>query len=155
MTRLPTRMPLISGMAREVDEMQNRLRQFFNEGLPMGMATEPLGWVPTVEIVEEPAAITLKAELPGMSKEDVEVLFEEDMLVLKGEKKEEVVQDDADRRYHLWERSYGAFRRAFAMPRTIDQAKIKAEFKDGVLTVTMPKVNDAKAKGRKIDILKK
>lgn len=154
---VPRATPLFAGVAREMDEMQNRLRRFFTEGLPIeGLApTEPLGWMPVVEIVENPTELILKAELPGMTKEDVEVVFEDDVLILRGEKKEEKVEEDEDRRFHLWERTYGAFRRAFVLPRTIDPAKIVAEFKDGVLTVHMPKTAEAKAKGRKIEIAKK
>jgi HSP20 family protein len=157
MTRLPVpRTPMFAGVAREMDEMQNRLRRFFTEGFPDVMTqTEPLGWLPTVEIVEKPDELILYAELPGMTKDDVEVLFENDVLILRGEKKEEKVEEGDERRYHLWERTYGAFRRAFILPRTIDQAKVVAEFKDGVLTVKMPKTELAKAKGKKIEILNK
>lgn len=153
MTRMPMlRTPGFAGVVREMDEMQNRLRRFFNEGLPEGLTTEPVGWMPMVEIVEEPEEIILKAELPGMTRDDVELLFEDDVLVLRGEKKEEKVEDDENRRFHLWERTYGAFRRAFVLPRTIDQGAIKAEFKDGVLIVHMPKVKIDKPRGRKIEI---
>jgi HSP20 family protein len=139
-----------------MDEMQNRLRRFFNEGFPEGMTpTEPLGWIPTVEIVEKPEEIILKAELPGMTKDDIELTFEDDVLVLRGEKKEEKFEDADERRYHLWERSYGAFRRAFVLPRTIDTTRIVAEFKDGILTVKMPKSEQEKIRGRKIEIMKK
>jgi HSP20 family protein len=148
------RTPGFAGVVREMDEMQYRLRRFFNEGLPEGLTTEPLGWMPKVEIVEEPEEIILKAELPGMTRDDVELLFEDDVLVLRGEKKEEKVEDDENRRFHLWERTYGAFRRAFVLPRTIDQAAIKAEFMDGVLIVHMPKVKAEQPRGRKIEITK-
>jgi HSP20 family protein len=148
------RAPGFAGVVREMDEMQNRLRRFFNEGLPEGLTTEPVGWMPMVEIVEEPQEIILKAELPGMTRDDVELLFEDDVLVLRGEKKEEKVENDEDGRFHLWERTYGAFRRAFVLPRTIDQAAIKAEFLDGVLIVHMPKVKVDKPRGRKIEIRK-
>jgi HSP20 family protein len=148
------RTPGFAGVVREMDEMQNRLRRFFNEGLPEGLTTEPVGWMPMVEIVEEPQEIILKAELPGMTRDDVELLFEDDVLVLRGEKKEEKVENDEDRRFQLWERTYGAFRRAFVLPRTIDQAAIKAEFLDGVLIVQMPKVKVDKPRGRKIEIRK-
>ena len=156
MTRMPMlrTSPTFVGVVREMDEMQNRLRRFFTEGLPEGHATEPLGWMPMVEIVEEPEEIILKAELPGMTRDDVEVLFEDNVLVLRGEKKEEKVEDDEKRRFHLWERSYGAFRRAFVLPRTIDQGRIKAEFKDGVLVVHMPKTTVDQPRGRKIEIQK-
>lgn len=153
---LPRNAPLFAGVAREMDEMQNRLRRLFDEGFSTGVAPmEPLGWVPVVEIIENANEIILTAELPGMKEENIEVTFEDDVLVLRGEKKEEVREDADDRRYHLWERTYGAFRRAFTLPRSIDATKIVAEFKDGLLVVNMPKSDHAKAKGHKIAILKK
>lgn len=155
-TLLPRTTPLFAGVAREMDEMQNRMRRLFDEGFPKNVAAnEPLGWVPVVEIVETPEELFLTAELPGMTQENIEVLFEDDVLILRGEKKEEVREEADDRRYHLWERTYGAFRRAFTLPRTIDPTKIVAEFKDGVLTVKMPKTAQAKAKGHKIAIARK
>lgn len=155
-TLLPRTTPLFAGVAREMDEMTNRMRRLFDEGFPVNLTpTEPVGWVPVVEIVENPDELVLTAELPGMTQENVEVLFEDDILILRGEKKEEVREEADDRRYHLWERTYGAFRRAFTLPRTIDPNKIVAEFKDGVLTVRMPKTPQAKAKGHKIAIAKK
>lgn len=158
MTTLPLARttPLFAGVAREMDEMQNRLRRIFNEGLPNRLpAMEPLGWVPVVEIVENKDELILQAELPGMTHENIELLFEDDVLILRGEKKEEAQEVADDRRYHLWERTYGAFRRAFTLPRTIDPARIVAEFKDGVLTVRMPKTANAKAKEHKIAVVQK
>ncbi len=155
-TLLPRTGPKFAGVAREMDEMQNRLRRMFDEGFPAGMVpTEPLGWMPVVEIVEKGDEIILSAELPGMTEENIEVFFEEDVLILRGEKKEEKEEAADDRRYHVWERTYGAFRRAFALPPTVDPARIVAEFKNGVLTVHMPKTAKAKAKGQKIAIAKK
>lgn len=152
---LPRPAPLLAGVAREMDEMQNRLRRVFDEGFMTGIPVmEPLGWVPVVEIVENPGELLLTAELPGMALENIELTFEDDVLVLSGEKKEEVKEGD-DKRYHVWERTYGAFRRAFTLPRTIDPARIVAEFKDGVLKVHMPKTAEAKARGQKITIAKK
>lgn len=158
MTKLPMARttPLFAGVAREMDEMQNRLRRVFDEGFPTRLpAMEPLGWVPVVEIVENKDELVLTAELPGMKLENIELTFEDDVLILSGEKKDEINETAEDRRYHLWERTYGSFRRAFTLPRMIDTEKIVAEFKEGVLTVHMPKTANAKAKGHKITIAKK
>lgn len=156
---LPRPTPMFAGVARDFDEMQNRLRRFFTDGFPVETLplTEPLGWLPVVEIVEKDNELVLTAELPGMAKEDVEVVFEDDVLTIRGEKKDEK-REKAEKegmRYHLWERSYGAFQRAFTLPRTIDAAHIVADFKDGILTVHMPKTALAQAKGRKIEIAAK
>lgn len=156
---LPRPTPMFAGVAREFDEMQNRLRRFFNEGFPGDTLpmTEPLGWLPVVEIVEKDDELLLTAELPGMAKEDVEVVFEDDVLMIRGEKKDEKREKEEKEgfRYHLWERSYGSFQRAFTLPRTIDATRILADFKDGVLTVHLPKTAQAQAKGRKIEIAAK
>ena len=158
MTRLlPTPMPLF-GMEREMKEAQNRLRRVFGneffEGFPL---TEPVGWVPKVEILETEKELLLTAELPGMERENVEITFEDELLTIQGEKKEEKHEKEEKNggpRYHIWERTYGAFRRTFTLPRTIDPEKIVAEMKQGVLKVHMPKVAMAKEKGRKIEIAK-
>jgi HSP20 family protein len=161
MTRLlPTRMPFFA-MERELTEAQNRLRRFLGDefGLENFPLTEPVGWVPKVEIVETEKELVLTAELPGMVKENIEITFENDLLTIQGEKKEEKEAKGPDKnggpKYHLWERSYGAFRRTFTLPRTVDATKIAAEMKDGVLKISMLKTEAAKPKAHKIDILTK
>jgi HSP20 family protein len=150
-------MPLFT-VGRELTEAQNRLRRFFgNEfGLDAFPMTEPVGWVPKVEIMETEAELLLTAELPGMTKENIEITFEDEVLTIRGEKTEEKKEEkNGGPKYHLWERTYGAFLRTFTLPQTIDPAKIVAEMKDGVLKLHMPKMKVAKAKGRKIEIAAK
>ena len=153
--------PAFTNAFREMDEMQNRLRRFFGPGtIPDLLATESVvGWMPPVEIVEQPDALLLTAELPGLSRENIEVSFEDDVLTIRGEKKEEKKEEKAGDKermtYHLVERSYGAFSRSFVMPRTIDPAKIAADFEAGVLKVRLPKLEAAQAKGRKIEVTAK
>ena len=159
MTRLiPT--PLFA-MERELTEAQNRLRRLFGpefgfENVPL---TEPVGWVPKVEIIETEKELVFTAELPGMAKENIEINFENDFLTIQGEKKEEkeekVPEKNGGPRYHVWERTYGAFRRTFILPKTVDVTQIVAEMKDGVLMIRMPKTEMAKAKGHKIEIVTK
>ena len=167
MTRLlPTRTPFLA-MERELTEAQKRLRRFLGDefGLENFPLTEPVGWVPKVEIVETEKELVLTAELPGMVKDNIEITFENDLLTIQGEKKEEkeeVVEKDEKMpeknggpRYHLWERTYGAFRRTFTLPRIVDATKIAAEMKNGVLKIQMPKTEIAKPKAHKIEILTK
>jgi HSP20 family protein len=152
-------MPLFA-MERELSEAQNRLRRFFGTdfGLETFPLTEPVGWVPKVEIVETENELVLTAELPGMVKENIDISFEDELLTIQGEKKAEKEEKSEEKvknggpRYHLWERTYGSFRRTFTLPKVIDPAKITAEMKDGVLKIHMPKAPIAKAKGRKIQI---
>jgi HSP20 family protein len=148
-------------MERELTEAQNRLRRFFGDefGLEALPLTEPVGWVPKVEILENEKELVLTAELPGMVKDNIEITFENDLLTIQGEKKEEKEEKTPEKnggpRYHMWERTYGAFRRTFTLPRTVDTMKIAAEMKDGVLKIRMPKTEVAKATGHKIEILAK
>src|SRR5262245_59114424 len=114
---------------REIDDMQNRLRRYFEE--PFG--AERVGWMPAVEITENSDELVVTAELPGLKPEEVEVIFEDGVLILRGEKKEEKVEKE-DKKYHMWERTYGAFQRSFTLPQSIDPSKIVGDFKHGVLT---------------------
>jgi len=109
-------------------------------------------WAPPVDIYETEDAIVLKAELPGMEANDVEVRVEDNTLYLKGERKFE--KEVKEQNYHRVERSYGTFARSFSLPNSISSDKVKAEFKDGLLTLTMPKREEAKPKTIKIDVTK-
>ena len=159
MTRLiPT--PLFA-MERELTEAQNRLRRLFGPefGFENATLTEPVGWIPKVEILETEKELVFTAELPGMVKENIEINFENDVLTIQGEKKEEkeekLPEKNGGPRYHLWERTYGAFRRTFILPKTVDVTKIVAEMKNGVLKIQMPKTEIVKPKGQKIEIVTK
>jgi len=106
--------------------------------------------VPAVDISEDEKAYTIAAELPGLDEKDIEVTATGDMLVLKGEKKQEKEEKRKD--YYLSERSYGAFQRSFTLPDGVDQSKIAASFAKGVLTVTLPKTAEAREQRRKIEV---
>ena len=107
-------------------------------------------WAPPVDIYETEEAIVLKAELPGVDPKDVEVRVEDNTLYLKGERKFE--KEVKEQNYHRVERSYGSFARSFSLPNSISTDKVKADFKDGLLTLTMPKREEAKPKTIKIDV---
>ena len=107
-------------------------------------------WAPPVDIYETENDIVLKAELPGFDPKDVEVKVEDNTLYLKGERKfEKEVNNES---YHRVERSYGSFARSFSLPNSISTDKVKAEFKDGLLTLTLPKREEAKPRTVKIDV---
>jgi len=109
-------------------------------------------WAPPVDIYETDANIVLKTELPGIDPKDVEVRVEENRLYLKGERKfEKEVNEES---YHRIERSYGSFARSFALPNSIDADKVTAEYKDGVLSLTLPKREEAKPKTIKVEVKK-
>jgi len=109
-------------------------------------------WAPPVDIYETEDAIVLKAELPGVDPKDVEVRVEDNTLYLKGERQFE--KEVKEQNYHRVERSYGSFARSFSLPNSISADKVKAEYKDGLLTLTMPKREEAKPKTIKIDVTK-
>lgn len=105
---------------------------------------------PSVDVREGEKEIVVQAELPGLDEQDVELLLEESSLVLKGEKKLE--KEDQGKGYHYVERACGSFHRVIPLPRGLDAKKAEARFKNGVLTVTLPKLEPAKAKEKRIAI---
>lgn len=116
-------------------------------GWPGGMAG---GLAPAVDLAEKDNAYEITAELPGLDEKDVEVKLADGLLTIKGEKREQ--REEKDKDYHLSERRYGSFIRAFALPAGIDTDKIDARFAKGVLTVSLPKTVEAQQKEKKIDV---
>ena len=132
----------------EMTQVSNRLRRLFEPPFDLQLFPENVGWLPAMEITEKGDELMLTAELPGMKREDVEIFVENNVLTVRGEKKEEIKEDDKDRKVHLFERTYGNFTRTFTLPREVETEKIRAEFADGVLKLHLPKTE--KARGRKI-----
>ena len=109
-------------------------------------------WVPPVDIYQTSEhELVLKAELPELSREEIDITVENFVLTLKGEKK--LATEVKEEQFHHIERSYGSFSRSFSLPRTVDASKVSADYKNGVLTVTLPKVEAVKPKEIKIDVL--
>ncbi|HEX3703320.1 MAG TPA: Hsp20/alpha crystallin family protein [Vicinamibacterales bacterium] len=108
-------------------------------------------WVPAVDIYQaSDQELVLKAELPEMSREDIDITVENGTLTLKGEKK--IANEVKDEQFHHVERRYGAFSRSFSLPQTVDVAKVAAEYKNGVLTVRLPLREDARPRQIKVDV---
>lgn len=105
---------------------------------------------PSVDVREDEKEVTVKAELPGMNEKDIEVSLTENGLTIQGEKKAEKEEKGKD--YWHRETSYGAFHRVIPLPQGLNTDKVDARFKNGVLTVTLPRKEEAKAKGKKIDV---
>jgi HSP20 family protein len=140
---------------RDLLTTQREFDRLFKEAFsPMSGETEvsTRSWAPPVDIYETEDAIVLKAELPGIDPKDVEVRVEDNTLYLKGERNYE--KEVKEQNYHRIERSYGSFARSFSLPNSIDAEKVKAEYKDGLLTLTMPKREETKPKTIKIDVTK-
>jgi HSP20 family protein len=105
-------------------------------------------WTPSVDISETDGEYQIKAEIPDVKKEDVKVTLEDGVLTIQGERKHE--KEEKGKKYHRIERSYGSFVRTFSLPDVIDEEKVKAEFKEGVLNLSLPK--SEKAKPKAIDV---
>ncbi len=129
---------------REFATMQDRLNRLFGN---VYLRDEDTGfhgsWVPSVDIYEtEKHDLVLRAELPGMAREDIDVTVENGTVVLKGEKKFDA--EVKEENYRRIERAYGTFHRSFTLPNTVDATKVAAEYKHGVLTITLPFKEEAK-----------
>ncbi|NJD69278.1 MAG: molecular chaperone [Candidatus Methylomirabilota bacterium] len=140
---------------RDVMTLQERMNRLFDQALSRTRTDDEEGlttsmWSPAVDIFETPDSIVMKAELPGVSRDNIDIQVQDNSLMLKGERKFE--REVKEENYLRIERAYGAFHRAFNLPTDIQQDKIKAVFKDGVLEVTMPKAEEAKPKQVKIDV---
>lgn len=131
---------------RNVSALQDRINRLFEDAFPRARHDEEefsMGaWRPAVDIYETGSAIVLTAELPGVSKENVAIEVKENMLTLSGERT--APKEIKEESYYRRERSFGMFRRAFALPDSIDPDQIKAIFKDGVLKIEIPKPEEKK-----------
>ena len=114
------------------------------------VGTDAPGWTPLVDLYETPKEFVLMAELPGLQRDDVDIQAEERRIVIRGARAAGAGRDIACEQYHRVERGHGRFSRAFALPEPIDVEHVAAELKDGVLTVTMPKLAERGA--RRIDV---
>jgi HSP20 family protein len=137
---------------RELEEASARLNRFFGQsaGRPLGDdGGEMLAdWAPAIDVQETEGEYLIKADLPAVNKEDVKVSVQDGILAVEGERRQE--KEEKGRKFHRIERSYGRFVRRLALPTDVDQPKMAAEFKDGVLSVHLPK--SAAAKPRTIDV---
>lgn len=144
MSMLPTRTRIPLDPLQELTRMENRMRRLFEEPFALPFVTEPMPWAPPMDITEKDGSLVFTAELPGLKKEDVEIDLANGVLTIRGEKKIDVERKEQD--VHFTERGYGAFRRSFTLPGPVDETKVLAEFKDGVLKVTLPRLNLPEAK---------
>ena len=146
------------GLRREVDRMF--------EDFQLGTWRSPFGrgafdvqpfwrgdlWsrAPAVDIVNKESAYELSAELPGMDENNIDVKFSDGTLTIKGEKRDE--REEKKKNFYLAERRYGSFQRSFSVPKSVDAGRIEANFKNGVLTVTLPKTPQARQNEKKIPV---
>lgn len=139
---------------RDMITLRDRMDRLFEDSLnrlrggeeDMGHST----WSPAVDIYETADTLVIKAEIPGVEKDDISVEVKENALYLKGERKFE--KEVKEENYHRMERSYGSFKRIFQLPTSVDENKIKANFKDGVLEIKIPKAEETKSKQINVDV---
>ncbi len=140
---------------RDLAVLQDRMNRLFNEVPRAGRRDdEVLGtrgsWVPAVDIYEHNGALVMKAELPDLNRDDIDLSVENSTLTLRGERRFDAeVKDD---NVHRIERAYGAFSRAFTLPATVDASQISADYKGGVLTIRLPFREEAKPRSIKVDV---
>jgi HSP20 family protein len=138
---------------RELAVMQERMNRIWGGAFDRGQedVTSRGNWLPPVDIYETAdRQIILKAELPGLTREDIDLTVENSTLTIRGERKRD--EGVADDRYHRVERAYGSFTRSFTVPNTIDGANVHAEYRDGVLTVTLPTREAARPRQIQVDV---
>ena len=133
---------------RDLTQMREEMDRLFGQFLRRGEGEEATWgqglWAPPVDIYETDEAFVLKAELPGFTKEDVNIEVHENRLIIRGERKRET--EAKEDQYHRLERAYGRFERAFWLPTTVDAEHIQASFKNGILEMRLPKSEKAKPK---------
>jgi HSP20 family protein len=133
---------------RDLARLQDEVNRLFDDRTYRG--SESVGWTPPCDIYEDADAVTLRFELAGVEPKDVDVRFENGVLTVRGDRK---LEDEAKREnYHRIERSYGTFTRSFSLPGTLDPERIKAEAKNGVLAITLPKRAEAKPRAIQVKI---
>jgi HSP20 family protein len=126
----------------ELDEIQQRLNRLFQDKAAKTPADAFADFTPPVDIQETDNEFIVKADLPEIKKEELKVHFQEGVLAIEGERRQE--KEEKGKRFHRVERDYGKFVRRFAMPTEIDPGKLRAEFKEGVLIIYLPKAPAAK-----------
>ena len=138
---------------REMEEFQNRLSTLFGRPQRRGNGREEITlpeWTPLADITEDDREYVIKAELPELRKEDVKVTVENGVLTIAGERKFE--KEEKKKKYHRVERGYGSFVRTFALPEDADADRVKAQFKQGILEVHLPKNEKAKPKQIEVNV---
>ena len=139
---------------RELEEVSDRLNRIFGRSLATrGTETgkdamTAFDWAPSVDIAETAEEFQIKAELPDVKKEDVKVSVDHGILRIEGERKQE--KEEKGKKFHRVERSYGSFMRSFTLPDSVDESRVQAEFKEGMLQIRLPKA--PKAKPKSVDI---
>ncbi|MCM0613926.1 Hsp20/alpha crystallin family protein [Marinobacter sediminum] len=137
----------------EFEDLMSRYNRMFGLSRTSGEGKDVFSrsdWAPAVDIKETPEAFSIEAELPGMEKKDVKVTVHDGVLSIEGERKHE--DETKDKKHHRIERYYGSFLRRFTLPDNVDENSVKANFKDGLLTLTLQKAEPKEPKAIEVDV---
>jgi HSP20 family protein len=132
-----------------IDEMDKMLGRWIRSDRDWDSTAD---FLPPVDIIEGKDSLIVKAEVPGLEKNSFKVSVEDNVLTISGEKKMEYEEKDKEQSYHRVERTYGCFSRSFTLPRTVDVKNVKANYKNGILEVKIPKSEEAKPKEIEINV---
>lgn len=139
---------------KDLVTLQDRMNRLFDESVrnvrPGDEALSSAIWSPAVDIYETEDEVVVKAELPEVNQKDIDVQIENNTLTLRGERK--FNKETKKENFHRIERAYGSFSRSFTLPSTIDQERIRADYKDGILKISMPKREETKPKQIKVAV---
>lgn len=147
--RSPGRALVVRGPFHLLDEFESLARELWDSWQPVVFRT---GFSPTLDMYEEKDELVVKAELPGVEKEGLDISLEGDMLHIKAEKKEEKEETDEETKYYACERYYGSYHRSVSLPFPVDANKVSATFEDGVLHLRLPKAEEARPKHIEIKV---
>ena len=135
---------------RATSGLESQVSRLFNELFDRSQESNLTSWAPAVDIFEDEHELVVKADLPDVKPEELDIRVENNILTIRGERKFEKKVDEKN--YLRVERSYGSFSRSFALANTVNSEAIKADYKDGVLTLTIPKREEAKPKRIKVGV---
>jgi len=143
------------GTFRELEHLSDRLNRFLTGQRPSNARGQEetmalADWAPAVDVIETDGEFQIRAELPGVEKDGVKLSVEDRILMITGRREQE--KEEKGKRYHKVERAYGSFARSFTLPDTVDDQKLTAEFKNGVLTVRLPKSEKARPKSIEVTV---
>lgn len=142
-----TRASTWPGVSR-LSDLRDEIDRIFEA--PFARTSEFLGWTPAFDVFEDKDNFTVKAEVPGIKKEDINVSLHDGNLIISGERKSETHSEGTE--VYRAERFFGKFQRAVSLPATVAADKVKAQYKDGVLTITLPKSEEAKPKQIEVNV---
>lgn len=137
---------------KDLSDIRDSLDRFFDQNLMAKNRNrrKVTSFIPAIEVINKKDSIVVKAEVPGIEKKDIQLAFDDGHLVLKGESKRDVETKEDD--YYYSERMYGSFYRTIPLPSEVDQKNVKAQYRDGVLTVTLPRSKESKDSIKTIEI---